>query len=498
MDDVLCEDEKEFIDVLEVIEKGIGAENKEIEQENEDLESHTEKIKKKNAKIEGKVAALDEKMDTIKEEIARLDEERLKEKDWEKVKATIDDIDEKIAVLQKQIVQSKAPDEAKEKKDGAKEDKETAIATFQKQIDELNEQKAQEEQDGAKGKEIAEKLSVQRELLSQKKQQKKEQLDEKATLGKRRDPIEPIRTKQKKGGPRWEKIRKLVMRDLAEGKRGWISKRDDSGSEVEIETLFKGKLAPFAKYLKDEDYENMEDIMCEDADEFEEIIRVIEAGITTDKGKPLKKGTSGKESTALKALKKMCLKESAAAEDGWIEQQKKKKKTVTEQLNEVSPLLAIFFGEIDVAVNEARKYLAYETQKTPAQRLAITNAVQNEEKLKAIQLASGEAVTDEEKEKGAPDAMDEMDKGINDSKNKNPKGLSKEEAGALDLTRKENAAYVTAAVVKLHVVDALAPKFEQGDQPETRKTGLTLARDVESCSLQIMQSQATIRSSLVI
>eukprot|EP01083_Nonionella_stella_P032845 89894_1 len=61
---------------------------------------------------------------------------------------------------------------------------------------------------------------------------------------KRRKPIPPIRIKQKKGDPRFEKIRKLVMRDLAEGKRGWITKADDSDTEVDIDMYFKGNLAP--------------------------------------------------------------------------------------------------------------------------------------------------------------------------------------------------------------------------------------------------------------
>eukprot|EP01084_Bolivina_argentea_P079633 144407_1 len=480
MDDILCDDKKEFDDVLQVIEKGIERENKEIEQENEDIDEVTDKIKTKNAKINEKIAAIDKKIDEIKEEIGRLKEEKAKEKDWEKAKEKIADIDQKIETLQKQI---DAPDEAKEK-DGTQEDKEKAIAAVRKQIDELKAQKAQEEQDGAKGKEIAEKLCVQEELLTQKNEQKEEQLAARAKLPTRRDPIEPIRTKQKKGGPVFMKLKKLCMRDLAEGKRGWLKKLggDDADTDIPLKTYFKGKLVPFIKYLEDEDYETMDDILCDEEDDFETILKIIDAGIEKDNGKPLKKGTSGKESGAYKELKKMCLREFAAADGGWMKQQKIKKKQVTAQLNEYSPLLATFFGEIDVAVNEARKYLVCGKDKTPEQLLAIKNASVNEKKLKAIKASEeDESEEDEDKEENKEDA-----------------GVSEEEARELKLMKQENTAYLSAAVVRLHVVDALAHKFEEGEQPETRKTGLTLARDVETCSLQIMESQATIRSSVLI
>eukprot|EP01083_Nonionella_stella_P106188 306029_1 len=419
MDDILCDDSAEFNGVLQLIEKGIERENKEIEQENEDLDRNTEKITEKNAKIEEKVAAIDKQIGEINEEIIRLKEER-----------------------------------------------------------------AKEEQDGAKGKEITKELGVQEELLKQKNEQRKEQLDQKAKPPQRRDLIAPIRTKKTQPGPVVKKLKKLCMRDLAEGKRGWLKKLggDDADTDIPLKTYFKGKLVPFIKYLEDEDYETMDDILCDEEDDFETILKIIDAGIEKDNGKPLKKGTSGKESGAYKELKKMCLREFAAADGGWMKQQKIKKKQVTAQLNEYSPLLATFFGEIDVAVNEARKYLVCGKDKTPEQLLAIKNASVNEKKLKAIKASEeDESEEDEDKEENKEDA-----------------GVSEEEARELKLMKQENTAYLSAAVVRLHVVDALAHKFEEGEQPETRKTGLTLARDVETCSLQIMESQATIRSSVLI
>eukprot|EP01083_Nonionella_stella_P167125 560901_1 len=53
--------------------------------------------------------------------------------------------------------------------------------------------------------------------------------------------IKPIRTKQKNGGPLFEELKKLCMREIAEGPKGWVTK-NDGDDEVEVETIFKGKL----------------------------------------------------------------------------------------------------------------------------------------------------------------------------------------------------------------------------------------------------------------
>eukprot|EP01083_Nonionella_stella_P085496 237109_1 len=237
-------------------------------------------------------------------------------------------------------------------------------------------------------------------------------------------------------------------------------------------------MAPFAKYLKDADYDTMEDILCEDADAFDEIIDIIEAGITEHQEahrRPLNRGTSAKESLMFKSLKKVCVKKFAEGKGGWVAKQEQKKKTVTVQLNEISHPLATFFGEMDVAVTEARKYLEYSAEKTPAQQSAIQNAEENEKKLKAIEWKSGDA--DEEQKEDEDDQLAQFNKGRDSILAKNPNGLEDEQAGALDITRQENAAFVTAAVVKLHVVDELAKLFEGGKYKFTRQTGLTLARD---------------------
>eukprot|EP01083_Nonionella_stella_P006604 19156_1 len=506
MDDVLCEDEKELADIVQIIENGIKAENKEIKQHNDKLGALNEEINQKNTEVEKEVKAIEEEMKPIEETIAELLVQKAKEKDWDKVEASIAEIDKKIETCVKNIAQEKA--NAKE------EDKEEAIAALQKKIDELNAQKAKEEEDGTKGKEIADKLSVQQKLKGLKEQRKNETLKKKKEPLKSRKPIPPIRTKPTRGCPRFTKIKKLCMRDLAEGKRGWITKLgDDPDTDVDIDIYFKGNLASFAKYLKDGDYETMEDLLCdpdEDGeDKFEEILDIIEAGIEQEEGKPLKRGSSRTESGAMRALKQMCLKKLAHAKGGWIEQQTQKKEIVTAQLTEVSPCLATFFGAMDVAVTTARKYLEYTAQNTPAQTLAIKNADENEKKLKAIGWESAQAITDEEEEETKDEYEDEdedegalaMERVYKDRERqlaKPPERLNEEQAGALELARKENNALRTAVVAEMHVVNALAPQFEGGTLPFTRKTGLTLARDVETCSLQIMESQATIRSSVLI
>eukprot|EP01083_Nonionella_stella_P274304 930979_1 len=132
--------------------------------------------------------------------------------------------------------------------------------------------------------------------------------------------IEPIRIKERAGGPVFKRLQKLCMRDMAEGKRGWITRADDSDSdtEVDIDDYFTGNLAPFAKYLKDEGYEDMEDILCDDDDEFDDILDIIECGIAQNHGPPLKRGNPQKESDCLRQLRKLCMREYAEGRDGWM------------------------------------------------------------------------------------------------------------------------------------------------------------------------------------
>eukprot|EP01083_Nonionella_stella_P288049 980408_1 len=310
--------------------------------------------------------------------------------------------------------------------------------------------------------------------------------------------IKPIRTKQKNGGPLFEELKKLCMREIAEGPKGWVTK-NDGDDEVEVETIFKGKLKPFAKYLADEDYDMMDEVLCDDEYDFEEILDIIEAGIAKDKGRPLKRGTSGKETSVMRTLKQMCMKENA--EEGWMKQQQAKKAIVTVQLKEVSHPLSKFFGAMDMAVTDARSCLEYSVQKTPAQQSAIEYRKKNEAKLKAIKEKAENAAPDDDDDEAKneePQFLAEFRESRENGLTQNPTDMDEEKAGALDLIRDESSAFVTAAILKLHVVDAVRHIFEASELPITIETGLTLAQDVENCSLQIMQSQATIRSSLLI
>eukprot|EP01084_Bolivina_argentea_P313190 542338_1 len=432
MNDILCKDDNEFNEILGIIEKGIDAENKEIEEYNENLDTTNAEIAKNNAEIDEKVSAIDAKITSIGEEINRLKEQKALEKE-----------------------------EAKEE-------------------------------------EIAIKLNSQQELLTLKQNEKDALLKQKQEPGKPKTAIHAIRTKQTKGGPIYQKLRKLCLREIAEGPKGWVTK-NDGDDEVEVETLFKGRLKPFAKYLADEAYDTMDMVLCDDEDEFEERLNIIEAGIAKDKGRPLKRGTSGKETSVMRTLKQMCMKENA--EEGWMKQQQAKKAIVTVQLKEVSHPLSKFFGAMDMAVTDARSCLEYSVQKTPAQQSAIEYRKKNEAKLKAIKEKAENAAPDDDDDEAKneePQFLAEFRESRENGLTQNPTDMDEEKAGALDLIRDESSAFVTAAILKLHVVDAVRHIFEASELPITIETGLTLAQDVENCSLQIMQSQATIRSSLLI
>eukprot|EP01083_Nonionella_stella_P283970 966598_1 len=94
-----------------------------------------------------------------------------------------------------------------------------------------------------------------------------------------------------KRGHVFQKLKKLCMRELAEGKGGWITNQDDSDTEVPIEMYFTGVLALFVKYLKDANYDEMDYLLCEHDDDFQTILGVITKGMADDKGMASKRET---------------------------------------------------------------------------------------------------------------------------------------------------------------------------------------------------------------
>eukprot|EP01083_Nonionella_stella_P283968 966595_1 len=86
------------------------------------------------------------------------------------------------------------------------------------------------------------------------------------------------------------------MRELAEGKGGWITNQNDSDTEVPIEIYFTGTLVPLIKYLKDEDYDEMDYLLCEHDEDFDTILGVIKKGMADDKGKVPKRETPKEDS----------------------------------------------------------------------------------------------------------------------------------------------------------------------------------------------------------
>eukprot|EP01083_Nonionella_stella_P258720 883962_1 len=139
-------------------------------------------------------------------------------------------------------------------------------------------------------------------------------------------------------------------------------------------------------------------------------------------------------------------------------------------LGKSAPLLSLFFGEMDTALLDVHKILEFDSKHNPQQELAIKNAQKNEKELKAIQLKS------KEEEKHAADNQ------------KEPIHLD-----ALNKIHEHNNALMTAVIVKLHVLGGLHQFKDCRVAP-----CLTLAKDVENCSLGIMQSQASIRSSIMV
>eukprot|EP01083_Nonionella_stella_P298589 1013434_1 len=146
MDDILCDDKKQFEDIVKIIEKGIDAENKEIEQYNENADALNNVIKGKNIEIQKMAKGIEEKIASIKDQINWLQEEITKEDDEERIK------------------------------------------------------------------EIGARIASQEDVLWQEKQQQYDALAEIQEPRKLRQPIKPIRTKPKKGGPLFEKLQELCMR----------------------------------------------------------------------------------------------------------------------------------------------------------------------------------------------------------------------------------------------------------------------------------------------
>eukprot|EP01083_Nonionella_stella_P131747 400476_1 len=82
-----------------------------------------------------------------------------------------------------------------------------------------------------------------------------------------------------KRGAVFTRLKRMCYRDLATGNGGWMTNRDESDTEVPIETYFKGKLQCLVKYLKDADYDEMETLLCDDEDDLEVILEIILEGM---------------------------------------------------------------------------------------------------------------------------------------------------------------------------------------------------------------------------
>eukprot|EP01083_Nonionella_stella_P203717 743126_1 len=356
MDSILCDDEKEFNEIVVIIEKGIANTNAENKAYNEGLAAKKEEEKVKRTKFAADIEANDNQ-----------------------------------------------------------------IAGLQKTIGEL------------KVKQMDVQLMVQMEEMRQLRVKQKTMKDEIKDIdkflkaGPRKD-IKPIRIKPKKGGPLFEELKKLCMLDFAESEKGWITKLEDDVElcEIPLSKYFKGKLAKWAEYLEEDCYESMEEILCDDDDEFDAIVATIEEGIARDGGKPMQQATPGSTTRVMRDLERLCMRDHAKV--GWLRAQAQKEAIVGKQLSEISPFLATFFGEMQVAVTDARIILEYSAERTPAQQLAIKNAEENEKKLKAIedeQDVERYGLNDELK---AIEDEQDVERKLPDQFAQNPYGLNDEQA----------------------------------------------------------------------
>eukprot|EP01083_Nonionella_stella_P106191 306038_1 len=443
MDSILCDDEKEFNEIVVIIEKGIANTNAENKAYNEGLAAKKEEEKVKRTKL----------------------------------LADAEPIAKKIAELQQQI------DEVNVKKAASPPPPTSPPAN-------------------PKDEDFDKELRVLTEKINPLKAKKRDfeqeikDIDEFLESGPRKD-LKPIRTKQKKGGPLFQKLKKLCMRDFAESDKGWSGKLKAAGTdpddEVPLSKYFKGKMAKWAEYLVAEDYETMDLILCDEDDEFEAIVDIIEAGIANDGGKPMKRGTSGSKTRVMKDLESFCMRNQA--KEGWIKDQDVKKVQVTRQLSEVSPLLGDFFGAVDEAVTQGRKMLEFSSDYNQEQKLAIKEKEKNEKELQRLKAITAPKTDDDSKSSGVVESFDaECENTVAKT------GEDLEPGDKLDqlkVARDDSDTMVVAAIVKLHVVESLRPKFANSLLPDTMKTGYTLATDVEHCSLQIFQSHGAIRKSVL-
>eukprot|EP01083_Nonionella_stella_P225082 800583_1 len=161
-----------------------------------------------------------------------------------------------------------------------------------------------------------------------------------------------------------------------------------------------------------------------------------------------------------------------------------KKDILEHQLTEISPLLARFFGDLDHAVSRAYKILEFTDNLTQTQQLAIEEAEKNQKLL--IKYES-------KREHDDFDAKCHADW---------EKTIAKIGHGSrwscqFDKLRMEHSALVTAAVVQLHAVNDLEDRFIAIKHPGTKKIALTLAKDIQNCVVKMLQTQATIRASVL-
>ena len=269
-----------------------------------------------------------------------------------------------------------------------------------------------------------------------------------------------------------------------------------ASSKLSIEHYFNAaNMQRFVPMLAVEDYEDMEDIVCEGSDEeedYQEILTLVEEGMNNehkewendkkefenDESNKDKKFNKPEPKQKLSGKQKKFFKKACCKPDKWREEQKDKQEVTKSSLNETAPVMGKFFKEIHVAMKQTQLLLAYSN----------SNDNLSEEQKKAIAMASKmdekEArLAVKDKEENRKD--DEKEKSLTIMNRLNDGNKLIDECQALN----------KVAIANIHVVDSMNDDFQSSS---STLRALNLAESVENTCLEIIRNTGTIRQSLLL
>eukprot|EP01083_Nonionella_stella_P023335 64529_1 len=154
----------------------------------------------------------------------------------------------------------------------------------------------------------------------------------------------------------------------------WIE--DYCDYSLSIASVFTGRLQRIVPHLEQRDYNKMNDILCDEKNELDQIVQNIETDLKKANDKPLSKPVKRK-------IKKMCMREYAEA--GWMQAQEQKAEIIRKQLLDWSPIFIDFFDEFIIVLNDIiPTLLEFGTTYNNAQQKAIKMRKENATRLKTM------------------------------------------------------------------------------------------------------------------